>query len=74
MASLRTRSIVGWTQGLRPGLTYAAPSGLDPGLDPGETGPSPFADNEVLVERDACVPMSLVFVADVERLAAMIDD
>jgi hypothetical protein len=39
-----------------------------------ETGPSPFADNEVLVERDVCVPMTLVFVVDVERLAATIDD
>jgi hypothetical protein len=34
---------------------------------------SPLSDNEFLVARDACVPMTLVFVLDVQRLAAMTD-
>jgi hypothetical protein len=57
-----TRSIIGWTQGLPPGLTYAASSRLD-SLS---SRPSWFFGNEFFLS------MTLVFVVDVERLAAMI--
>ena len=60
--------------GLTPWANVCRPFGVRPWAAPWETWSFAFTDNEVLVARDACVPMTLVFVADVLHLAATIHD